>query len=166
MELYHFTAPEYLPAIFADGLRFGDVPTSKTEGIDAVNLTPDHRAHGQKWAKGSSLNKAEIRLMVEIPDEDPLLVKWEDFARVHVDPDFYATLNSIGGRDSKLWYIYRGTIPWAWVKAVRNTQTHKDLIVTENTFTPKEIEASRASGALGQKQTEELKSRLRSLGNG
>ena len=129
MELHHFTAKIYLPAIVADGLRYGDTPTSFSEGINAVNLTSDHRPHGQKWTARSTINKSEIRLTIEITNDDPLLIKWSHFAKSHVDPAFYKDLNGSGGGHADCWYLYRGVIPWAWVRRVHNTVTHEDLML-------------------------------------
>ncbi len=143
MKLFHFTSSTYLPAIALDGLQFGDVPTTPNEGFNAVWLTTGYQSRHQKWTANSRLNKSEIRLTVELPDHDPLLVKWSDFAKAGVDRDFYRCLDISGGGLSDCWYIYRGTIPWEWVTAAKDTRTHRDLSLDVAQFSPDEIAGAR-----------------------
>jgi hypothetical protein len=143
MTLHHFTTTLLLPSIFAEGLSLGDVPTSETEGENAVWLTVDHRANAQAWALGSGANKQEIRLTLEIDPSDPLLVKWTDFAATRVDPRFYSLLDLAGKRRSGDWYLYCGTIPWNRVVAVKNMVSHQDIAASSITFSADEIKKSR-----------------------
>jgi hypothetical protein len=165
LKLHHFTATELLPAIIADGLRYGDVPTSPSEGFNAVWLTTSHKAHQQKWKEGGSLNKTAIRLTVEIPDGDPLLLKWSTFAANVVDKTYLQALHSTGGHRSDDWYIYRGIIPWPWVTAAKNMETHVEAILSED-FQPTQehIKAARALHKAADEQLEAMKASLRKQG--
>lgn len=113
--LYHYTSRFHLKAILASRvLSRGDVPLSPTTGANAVWLTDDPEANRQGWRRGSVLDKAEVRITVEIPAEDPNLSRWSDFARKHgVDPAWYAVLDQVAGGGSQRWWLYTGFIPRA-----------------------------------------------------
>ncbi len=59
MLLYHFTAVEYIEQIKAEGLTRGDVPTSQTEGLNAVWLTSDRNPGGHGLTDGHVLTASE-----------------------------------------------------------------------------------------------------------
>jgi hypothetical protein len=161
MTVHHFTTGLFLPSIFTEGLSLGDVPTSETEGENAVWLTVDHRANAQAWALGSGANKQEIRLTLEIDEADPLLVKWTDFAATKVDPRFYSALDGAGKRRSGDWYLYRGTIPWDRVVAVKNMVSHQDVAASSISFSAEEIERSRELAKRAQLGLAKLKEKLK-----
>lgn len=138
MLLYHYTAKEYLPLILAEGLTRGDVPTSPTEGMNAVWLTSDSAADGHGLTDGRELtdrekqmagiaptqsarfpNKRAIRLQVRIPQGDRNLMVWSKWARKRLNPDWYRILDEAGGGKSQSWYLYWGTVPPAWIAGIR-----------------------------------------------
>ena len=108
MRLYHFTAVEYLHAIRSEGITKGDVPLKPTKSINAVWLTKDDDPDAQGWAGtgehvltdeeralharnfGTPLrapdvrfpDKRAVKLMVDVPDKDPALIRWNRFARM------------------------------------------------------------------------------------
>mgnify|MGYP003661519261 CR=1 FL=1 len=94
---YHFTAKDRLEMIQADGIMYGDVPTSMSEGFNAVWLTTDPNPGTQNWAMGDY--KRAIRLTVYIPnDEYSNLWKWVEMAnRLDVDKGWREILNVTGG---------------------------------------------------------------------
>lgn len=157
MQLYHFTCQELLPAIVADGLQFGDTPTSPSEGINAVWFTTQFQPHRQKWTEGGALDKKAIRLTVEFDEADTLLEKWTDFAAKNIEPTFYKNLDRAGGGHSGEWYIYHGVIPWQRVIAVKLTNTHKEIPPSSIVFSSEEIEASRELNKEAEAQLQALK---------
>ena len=164
LRLFHFTARIYLPVIMSDGIRWGDVPLSAKTRRNAVWLTSLHGRHKQQWIGGTKkaiLDKSEIRLTVEIPSvNDPLLFKWVDFAKVHVDPQTFKELDQTGGGWSDHWYVYFGIIPWNWVVEGREMEYHEDLDLVE--MPPTEIiEASRV---VFQKSQEIMEAEYKKLG--
>lgn len=136
--LFHFTAHEYLASIKRDGIWRGDVPTSPGGGFNAPWLTVNNTWAEQDWKDGSTLDKAAVRLTVEVPEDDPLLVKWSVLAEQEkVTPAWYAALNDAGGGAADSWYVYRGKIPWKWVTKVETNKsvyagTPSDRIMTES----------------------------------
>ncbi len=141
MLLYHFTAPEYIEQIKAEGLTRGDVPTSPTEGINAVWLTRDRSPDGHGLSDGHVLtdqerdimetikgqrlsenvrfpNKRAYRIAIKIPRGDRALVFWPKWARKKLDADWYAALSRAGGRKDRTWYLYFGTIPPDWFTSI------------------------------------------------
>ena len=114
--LYHFTSDSFLPSIKRDGIWRGDVPTSSEGGFNAPWLTSDGSWPDQGWAADSPIDKSQVRLTLQVPDEDPKLVLWSTLAREEgVDPVWYNALDQAGGGGSAAWSVYRGRIPWSWV---------------------------------------------------
>ena len=73
MLLYHFTAPEYIEQIKAEGLTRGDVPTSSTEGINAVWLTSDRSPDGHGLSDGQVLTDQERDIMERLKGQRRIL---------------------------------------------------------------------------------------------
>jgi hypothetical protein len=124
LRLYHFTSELYLPAIIADGLRWGDVPTGAKTGFNAVWLTAVGESTVQQWVARTDKNR--IRLTLEFPDPDPLLIKWSDFKN-SVETATYEVLHRTGAGLSDAWYIYRGTLPWSRVVEAMDTGDNQEL---------------------------------------
>ena len=118
--LYHFTSRYHLSHILEDGLVRGDVPTSPTGGFNAVWLTRDPKAGVQKWARGSFLDKTEVRLKVTVPDLAKLKYWPSLAAELGVQPWWYAALDKAGGGGSENWYVYTDVIPPENIKVERS----------------------------------------------
>lgn len=142
MLLYHFTCAQHLDSIRSEGLTRGDVPLDKHQALNAVWLTRDRKPSAQGWAGiGQELsdeaklklknaygivapdsahyaNKQEIRITVKIPRNDRNLIHWPVWARKRLAPDWYHTLNEVGGGGAKDWYLYWGIIPADWFEEI------------------------------------------------
>lgn len=115
MLLYHFTSKYPLPFILDEGLTRGDVPISKNESTQAVNLTTESRAHHQKHNKTSyflfmgkkhKLDKTEIRITVEIPEIEPLLIHWPDFTKkMNMESAWLQHLHRPTNDNGEAWYL-------------------------------------------------------------
>jgi len=121
MNLYHYTAPEYLVPILQRGIVRGDVPTSPTHGFNAPWLTASPVWDEQGWTRGSLLDKTKVRLTVQIPnaEEDWNLKRWSTFHKyLKVDSRWYSILDEIAGGGSDNWYIYTGIVDPDWITRV------------------------------------------------
>lgn len=108
MILYHYTSMEALWAIARHGLTRGDVPTSPTTGFNAVWLTDDPNGAGH----GLAPKKRVLRFEVDLPLDDPNLVKWSNWAQANgVERKWYQTLDRAGGWKAKSWWLYLKAIP-------------------------------------------------------
>jgi hypothetical protein len=73
--LYHFTSPEHLKSIEADGV----ITTTESNvnafggGPRVVWLTDDPDPGKAGWAEGSLYDKTAVRITVEVPDAYPWL---------------------------------------------------------------------------------------------
>ena len=63
MELYHFTALDYLPAIAREGLTTGEVPVSATDLQNGVWLTTQQSPNGHGLSDGRLLTDWDKRAM-------------------------------------------------------------------------------------------------------
>ncbi len=116
MIFYHFTSRYHLPFIFENGFSRGDVPLSKNTSTQAVNLTTDGRAHRQKYNRESSfvykgkkhkLDKSEIRITVNIPITDELLIHWPVFTqKMKMQESWLNHLYSKSDDNGISWYLY------------------------------------------------------------
>lgn len=79
-KLYHFTSWHHLHGIGRFGLTVGDVPTDihRWKGCCGVWLTSNGSARGH-GLEGSSVDKSRYRLTVDVPEDDPALVKWTEW---------------------------------------------------------------------------------------
>jgi len=119
MKLYHFTAEAYLERIKREGITRGDVATSPTGGFNAPWLTNDPSWESQRWQRGSILDKSEVRITVNIPDDDSKCVYWSTLAgALKVSSQWYLALDDAGGGKSENWWVYRGTVPPEWFEAI------------------------------------------------
>ena len=117
MILYHFTCHEWLEQILSEGLSKGDVPTSQTEGTNAVWFTTLSGPKGHGLDEGILLSDEErmayfnwkgvmppegarspdkeaVRVTVVISETDRKLKPWWKWGRKHCDPAFFEALNS------------------------------------------------------------------------
>lgn len=102
MRLYHFTWSGWVGAIKKQGILPGDVPVfpgmtdpdpakrglpdpamNLTHGV-GVSLTGDPSFDRQNWSQGSTVNKTDCRICVEVPDDDPRLLRWTDICRAAI----------------------------------------------------------------------------------
>jgi len=123
VRLFHFTHEDRLPIIEAKGIAKGDVPTSPDGGFNAPWFTSEDSFFKQAWTATAdpriALDKSEVRLTVEIPDDDPNLQYWPDVAKAEgVEDWWFQALDRTGDGKSDCWYIYRGVVPWEWVMAI------------------------------------------------
>jgi hypothetical protein len=130
MLLYHYTAKEYLANILAQGLTTGEVPVTWNDVLNGVWLTndPDPAEHGLCDARDLTPeerrlagvpdgkparfpNKRAVRITVMIPSTDRNLTPWPSWAKRRLTPEWYATLDRVGGGKSKTWFVYWDVIP-------------------------------------------------------
>lgn len=132
MILYHFTSRYHLPFIQDEGLTRGDVPLSKTSSTQAINLTTEGRAHHQKYNRTSyfifagkkhKLDKTEIRITIEIPDTEPLLIHWPSFTRkIGMEPAWLQHLHRPTNDNGKSWYLlFKSISPDQFIAAEINS---------------------------------------------
>lgn len=115
---YHFTAERYVDSIKANGINKGDVPYAPSVGENAPSLTEDSTWQHQDWSLFSPA-KSEVRLTVSIPEYDPNLEWWPDYAiRKNMSTAWLNGLNKAGYYGGEEWWLYWGTIPFDWVTAV------------------------------------------------
>jgi len=121
--LFHFTYPERVDDIVAEGLHVTDVPTSPTrdQGYRGVWLTEDPNPLAQGWAQAIGLDgKAGARITVDIPHDmlgpPYTLYRWLDMAkRAEVEDWWLAALNKTGGGGQESWWVYLFDIPPEWI---------------------------------------------------
>lgn len=119
MILYHFTSRYHLPFILDEGITRGDVPISKQLSTQAVNLTTDGRHSHQKYnqtsyfifmGKKHKLDKTEIRITVDIPDTEPLLIHWPEFTnKLNMEQMWLNHLHR--NNTGEAWYLLFKSIP-------------------------------------------------------
>jgi hypothetical protein len=110
ISLYHFTSQHHLPGIARHGLTVGDVPTDIQRNLGRVGIWLTSTAcpvgHG---LEGSTVNKKQMRLLVELDDADPALAHWPKWAIEHATPATIQALHrSAAGFET--WWIYFGHI--------------------------------------------------------
>ncbi len=114
MKLYHFTNKERLTILLEAGIAKGDVPVTPSTGFNAPWFTTDPKYENQAWAGlhlDHAFDKQEIRITVEIPDDDPLLKKWSDLLEEgKVEKSWYNILNKTGGGGAERRYFYEGVV--------------------------------------------------------
>jgi hypothetical protein len=136
MLLHHYTAHECWPSIANEGIKWGEVPLSLHEWLNAVWLTSDKSpaGHGLSHARPATPedarflgipwskelvwpNNRAVRLTVKVPRGDRALVPWTPWGRKNLDPKWMAALERTGGGRAKArtWFIYWGVIPPAWI---------------------------------------------------
>ena len=107
--LWHFTYPQRVDDIVAEGLHVTDIPTSATEdqGYRGIWLTEDPNPMAQGW--GAGVGKAGARITVDIPHHaiPGLLYRWLELAEVVGVEDFWLdAMNKAGGGGQESWYVY------------------------------------------------------------
>lgn len=111
MKLYHFTSHLHLPYVLSEGINRGDIPHNEFESVQGVWLTTEKSKDKQFWNKGKVIDKAAVRLKVDINPSDEKLIHWPDYAaRIQIDSNFYlahARYNEFSVGD---WYVYLGQI--------------------------------------------------------
>jgi hypothetical protein len=118
--LFHFTYPDRVDDIVAEGLYVTDIPTSPTrdQGYRGVWLTEDPNPMAQNWASGSPpglSSKTGARITVDIPHHaiPGMLYRWLALAKaVGVEDYWLEALNQTGGGNHESWYVYiSGNVP-------------------------------------------------------
>lgn len=111
--MYHYTSSYHWPAIDQAGYLAVTDPNISIEGTgpgvvwltDVEELTPGDP--DAKWARGSIVDKTEVRITVEVADATP----WAKFAREHhVEVWWYDALARSGG-DPERWFVVARAIP-------------------------------------------------------
>jgi hypothetical protein len=99
------------------------VPTDidRHEGRCGVWLTSDDtaRAHGLEWSK---VDKSRYRLAVNVPEDDPALVKWTEWAGKNATPATVRKLHAVAS-SFDTWYVYFGFIDLAKIEGCVDVQT-------------------------------------------
>lgn len=118
MKLYHYTSTLHVPFIRNTGdLRYGDIPLRESpnygESGHAVWLTTkDYATNGEHGIYSPIGDKTEVRFTIDIPEDDPRLFRWSEYAKLnHVKKSWYATLDEIGGGLSNTWWLFVRPIP-------------------------------------------------------
>ena len=95
-------------------------------------LTSDGTARGH-GLEGSSVDKSRYRLTVDVPEDDPALVKWTEWAAKNATPATVRALHATAaGFDT--WYVYFGVIDPAIIEQCVDMQS--GLIVESWRDTP------------------------------
>ena len=150
MRLYHFTSLGHLPVILATGgLWRGEVPIK--DGIQSLRGTwlttdPDPKGHG---LTGSSANKREVRIAVDIDDASPDLHHWLSFTNTrggYLKPHLVRRLVRTGGGHVKAdtWYVYSVQVPPEAFAAIELSQGNGVYVPA----TPEQIAAAKAHQGL------------------
>lgn len=128
MLLYHYTSPAHLRGIDRHGLTIGDVVTDfgNFEGLVGVWLTSSQSPTGHGLG-GSPLDKTKIRLTVDV-SEDGKLVRWADWAPMHISLDTARRLIAAGGQSADSWYIYFGHIPRNRILSAESVEDGKPIL--------------------------------------
>jgi hypothetical protein len=132
MILYHYTSGYHLRGIARYGLTVGDVPTDieQAKGRVGVWLTsaPTGGGHG---LEGSTVDKKQYRLAVEVPEDSPLLVKWLDWAPGNVTPNTIEALHSTAaehdGEGPASWFVFFGVLAPNAIRSCSNTLTGEQI---------------------------------------
>ena len=138
MRLYHFTTRDCLRGILAASLNRGTVHLSAASQLNAVWLTTDagssghgletggrfmtdeERQEAREWAgdvppPGARFPKiANVRITVDLDDDDRSLHEWLPWARRHLAFDWMTALHPVASgtlRKAKTWRLYLGIIP-------------------------------------------------------
>lgn len=109
--LYHFTSRLYLPSILRTGINKGDVATEPERGFNAPWLTKNPSFTNQGWDRGGALDKLEVRLTVEIPEDDDKLWSWSKLVETYGIEDYWVKALTHQGRDRPHdWFAYMGSV--------------------------------------------------------
>jgi len=126
--LYHYTAEHHAEQILKSGaISRGGVPIPAKDGDTLEGVAPGWQwltssdDWSQSWAtrQVTDCDRTECRFVVEIPLlELPRLYRWHkaagDFGFTPELAERFAKLGG-GDGDTSSWFIFRGTIPRAWL---------------------------------------------------
>jgi hypothetical protein len=119
MNLYHFTFVYSLPGILREGIANGEVAVTPVHVLNFPWFTSDFSQEAQEDWVFFNRAKRTLRLEVAFPTGDERLVRWRDYARqLQLRSDWYTT--TTGPRvaaNERTWFLYRGTVPFDWIKA-------------------------------------------------
>lgn len=138
--LYHFTSAHALHGIGRYGLTVGDVPIDirKMRGLVGVWFTtsPEPEGHG---LEGSSVDKKQYRLTVELPAEMPTLHRWAEWSSRFVKPETRSLVNnSASGWEG--WYFVMGIVKPGAIVACLDTRTGELVPNWQEIWTSRSIE--------------------------
>jgi hypothetical protein len=109
--LYHFTCRLWWHFIEREGISRGEVPLSPTHVLSHPNLTSNPEPTDQRWSRLSSTNKTAVRIAIEVPSGDDLLISWRALADTHgVERWWYRALDEAGAWEARNWWVYRGVL--------------------------------------------------------
>ncbi len=123
--LYHYTFPENVESIVAEGLTRGDTPTDVRctpgnpygAGCSGIWMTTVDRLGEPHGWMTTAPEKCKARFTVEIPQFDSRLWLWDRFAAsAKIDETTLTELNRCGGSEHEQWYVYFGVIPPEWLR--------------------------------------------------
>jgi len=105
---YHFTSRYHLEAIRKSGLILpnGDSPlTPGSNGLRFLWLTSDGEAKNQHWIYGSSVDKSEVRLNIQLDGGKPGLAYFPEVVAIfNLDDKWLEALDPSGHR--KNWWVF------------------------------------------------------------
>jgi len=168
MKFYHYTCYQYVFPILCDGIHTSVVDRADGTLEPVVWLTANDRNHLQKWDEGVERlltdkerhqyfavngvmpekgaqwpNKRAVRFTVDIPSNDPKLIKWVDYATEFVDPTYAKILARTGGPKQYLeWFLYQGNISPDCIKDMMWDEAAIEKFRAENSgFRPRQYAA-------------------------
>lgn len=135
MLLFHFTSPLHIPAIRQTGHLTTTDPMLTMEpappdGPRVVWLTDDPEPAAQLWARPlaiPAMPKDEIRLTVDLDDQDPNLHRWVPWAITRGITAHWANALARSGGDPDRWWIAERTVPRAEWRETLNLRTGREL---------------------------------------
>ena len=108
MKLYHFTSIIHYDEMQKIGQMkpTGDVPITPGGGFRATWLTTDLNPKHQLWAKGSMLDKIQIRIEVNLKPDTEGLAYWPSLIPLFYMNESWVKALAEAGGNPKSWYIY------------------------------------------------------------
>lgn len=111
MRLYHFTSHLWWRFIKDEGITKGEAPIGGGRVYCYPNLTDNPDPGAQAWVADTLINKKAIRITLDIPEDDEILISWRTYAEAHgISRADYRNYDKSGGWQARHWWIYRGVV--------------------------------------------------------